>query len=138
MESPTLHRNIFQRVLGICATKPPSNPNCWTFEDRTLTVNLSLAPELAQCNEAIRIEGKNLPERVLLIKGENGQYHAFENRCTHGKRRLDPIPETSQVQCCSIGKSIFDYDGKRLSGSAKDDIKTYPVEVQGDKILIIL
>ena len=136
MQTATLHRNIFQRVLGMCATKKPSDEGCWTFNDGKIIVDLARAPELAEPNGAMRLEAKALPARVLVIQGDDGQYRAFQNRCTHGKRRLDPMPGTQQVQCCSVGRSIFDYEGKYISGSAKSDIETYPVEVDDGKLVI--
>ncbi len=138
MQDKTLHRNIFQRILGICATKKPSNEGCWNFEEGKIIVDLARAPELAMINGAIRLEAEEIPERVLVIQGDDSQYYAFKNRCTHGKRRLDPMPGMQQVQCCSIGKSIYDYNGKIISGSAKDDIRTYPVTVDNGKLLITL
>jgi nitrite reductase/ring-hydroxylating ferredoxin subunit len=56
---------------------------------------------------------------VLVIQGDDGEYYAFKNRCTHGKRRLDPMPAIQQVQCCSIGKSTFDYGERRFPGRRK-------------------
>jgi len=138
MQNTTLHRNIFQRLLGICATKNPLDEGCWTFDDGKIVVDLASAPELSSVNGAIRLEAKTLPERVLIIQGNDGQYYAFQNRCTHGKRRLDPMPGMQQVQCCSIGRSIYDYNGKIISGSAKDDIQAYPVIVDNGKLVITL
>jgi nitrite reductase/ring-hydroxylating ferredoxin subunit len=138
MQNTTLHRNIFQRILGICATKKPSNEGCWTFDEGKIVVDLARAPELSNINGAIRLEAKKLPERVLIIKGEDDRYYAFQNRCTHARRRLDPMPGMQQVQCCSIGKSIYDYNGKIISGLAKDDIRTYPVIVENGKLMITL
>jgi len=138
MQNATLHRNIFQRILGICATKQPSDEDCWTFENGKIIVDLARAPELGRRNGAIRLEKKNLPERVLVIQGDDGKYYAFKNRCTHGKRRLDPMPGIQQIQCCSIGKSTFDYGGKKISGSAKEDIDIYMMTVEDGKLLIAL
>lgn len=138
MQNATLHRNIFQRILGICATKQPSDEDCWTFENGKIIVDLARAPELGRRNGAIRLEKKNLPERVLVIQGDDGEYYAFKNRCTHGKRRLDPMPAIQQVQCCSIGKSTFDYGGKKISGPAKEDIDIYMMTVEDGKLLIAL
>ena len=136
MPTPTLRRNIFQRLLGICATKPPSDDSCWTFENGKIVIDLSRAPELNTPNGAIRLEAKHLPDRVLVIHGNDGHYRAFHNRCTHAKRRLDPIPGAEQVQCCSVGKSIFDYEGKHVSGSAKGDVPTYATAVEDGKLVI--
>lgn len=138
MPTTTLNRSIFQRLLGICATKPPADEACWTFQNGTIAVDLARAPELSKPNGAIRLEKKNLPDRVLVIQGDDGQYYAFRNRCAHMKRRMDPVPGAQQVQCCSVGKSTFEYDGKRVAGSAKNPIDTYAVTLENGKLSITL
>ncbi|MCF7811268.1 Rieske 2Fe-2S domain-containing protein [bacterium] len=129
-------RSIFQRIFGICATKLPQNANCWKIVGEEIEIDLSLAEELSNSGGGIRIEGKNLPVRILIIKGDDGVYYAFQNRCTHGGRRLDPVSGGGTVQCCSMGRSTFDYSGRLLAGSAKDNIKTFPVRVEEGKLRI--
>jgi len=137
MQNPRLHRNIIQRLFGICATKQPSDDGCWTFEDKKVILDLARAPELGNPNGAIRLEKKKgLSERVIVIHGNDRTYHAFSNRCSHAGRRLDPVPGAQQVQCCSIGKSTFEYGGKRVSGSAKRPVNTYTVTLEDDKLMI--
>ena len=138
MQPKTLDRSIFQRILGICATQRPSDEGCWTLEDGKIIVDLARAPELAGRNGAIRLEKKNIPDRLLVIRGDDDGYHAFRNRCAHMKRRLDPVPGTGHVQCCSVNKSTFEYGGKKVSGPAKGDVTTYPVTVEDNKLVITL
>ena len=136
MEVKFLQRNIFQRFLGIPATPKFNNSDCWSFSDGKLTVELKKVPELEKPGGAIRLEGGNLPERVLVVFGEDEQYHVFQNRCTHmGHRRLDPVPGTNTVQCCSVSKSTYGLDGTKVHGPAPDPINTYPVSVEGDKLI---
>ncbi len=66
-----LQRNFFQRVLGIPATDQPETETCWKYGDDKLTVDLSKATELKTPGGAIRCEGKGLPERVLIVYGED-------------------------------------------------------------------
>lgn len=136
MEAATLQRNIFQRILGICVTKPPADEGCWTYQNGKVTVDLARAPELSKKNGAVRLEKKGLPERVLVVHGDDDKYHAFRNKCAHAKRRMDLIPDAGRIQCCSVGKSTFDYEGTRISGSAKKDIEVYPVTIEGEKLVI--
>jgi len=131
-------RNFFQRLFGKPVTKPPQNDGCWSFSDDVLLIQLDKAPELSNPGGGIRIEGETLPFRVLVIHGDDGQYHAFRNVCTHGKRCLDPVPGGGTVQCCSVGKSTFDYDGKVLRGSAKENIVVYPVKEENGKLIVTL
>ena len=133
-----LKRNIFQRLFGICATSKPSDEGCWSFANGTIVVNLARAPELAQPDGALRLEGKNLPVRILVVKGDGDGWHAFKNRCAHAGRRLDPVPGTGRVQCCSVGKSTYDGNGNILSGSAKKGVETYAVTLTDGKLMIAL
>jgi len=138
MEIQFLNRGIFQRIFGVPATSKPSNPDCWRFSDGQLTIDLTKAPELKNSGGAIRLEGGDLPMRVLVVAGEEGEYQAFHNRCTHiGHRRLDPLPGGG-VQCCSVSKSTYDAEGNKIYGPAPEPIRTFPVEVDGDRLTIVL
>jgi nitrite reductase/ring-hydroxylating ferredoxin subunit len=132
-----LQRSIWQRILGISATDKPRDKDGWDFESGQLTINLTRIPELTRAGTAVRFEGKNLPSRVLVVFDENKQYQAFQNRCTHlGHRRLDYVPGTQTVQCCSVNKSTYDFDGERIHGPAPRSIQAYPVEVEADELRI--
>ena len=129
---------FLKRVLGICRTRPPADPDCWKPGDGKIEVDLARAVELGEPGAAIHLEGGGLAHRVLVLKAEDGALHAFINKCSHAGRRLDPLPGQAQVECCSVGKSRFDYAGERLSGSAKKAIKPLQVEEQEGKLIISL
>jgi len=136
MATKTLKRNMFQRIMGKCATQEPGDKGSWSYENGKLIVDLSRAAELSEEYGAIRIESSEVPKRVLVFQGKEGNYYAFDNKCAHGGRRLDPVPGAEQVQCCSLGKSTYNYTGKRLSGSASSDIKTLPLSLENGKLII--
>ena len=131
-------RCFFQRLFGKPVTQPPRDLGCWSYSNGNVTIELNKAPELAQAGGAIRLEGGNLPVKVLVIHGDDGNYHAFRNSCTHGKRCLDPVPGAGTVQCCSVGKSTFNYEGKVLRGATKENIVVYPVKVEEGRLGIQL
>jgi nitrite reductase/ring-hydroxylating ferredoxin subunit len=130
--------NIFQRLFGLCATNKPSDPECWKITDGKVEIDINRAIELKSPGSAIRLEGNQLPDRLLVCHGTDDKYYAYVNKCKHMGRRMDPVPETQTIQCCSIGKSSYDYSGKRLSGLAKDTLDTFIVEKSTDKIVIRL
>ena len=136
MDTKALRRNIIQRLFGICATKPPADDGAWTVQDTKVIVDLGRIPELAETNRAVRLEKKG-PDRLILVHGDDGRYHALKNRCTHGGRRLDPVPGTQQIQCCSIGRSTYDYSGKVLSGPAKRPVDICTVKINDDTLEIL-
>ncbi|HPJ43697.1 MAG TPA: Rieske 2Fe-2S domain-containing protein [Spirochaetota bacterium] len=128
-------RTFFQRILGISATGIAAEGS-WTLEGKSVRVDPGKLPELSVSGKGVRIEGKGLPERILLLHGADGEFHAFRNRCTHGGRRLDPSGDG--VQCCSVGKSFFDLNGSVISGSAKKNIKKYNTRRENSYIIIEL
>ncbi len=135
MDIKFLKRNIFQRILGLPITSAPIDPTCWSYADSKLTLDLNKVPELKQAGGAIRLEGKNLPERILVFFGEDGKYYVFRNRCSHvGHRRLDPVPGTNTIQCCSISKSTYNFDGDKIYGPAPHPVIRYNTTVDGDKL----
>lgn len=138
MATATYKRNFVQRILGIPQTGVPSRADCWRFEDGKLVLDLDRAPELAEAFGAVRIEGKGLPHSVLVMRDGQGLYRAFRNKCSHGGRRLDPVPGTESLCCCSVGRSTFSYDGKPLSGAAEKPIDALAVEVREARLLIQL
>jgi nitrite reductase/ring-hydroxylating ferredoxin subunit len=138
MAAKNLNRNILQRLFGISATKPPVDEKCWTFSHGRLTINLERVPELSQPWGAIRIESANIPARVFVMKDGEGNYRAFRNHCEHSGRRLDPVPGTETIQCCSVGQSIFNYDGQVIIGSAEKPLIIYPAQVVDSRLIITL
>ena len=128
-------RNIFQRILGIPATRPPGDGGCWRAEGSALIVDLDRASVLAAPGGALRIEG---PERVLVLHGEDGQYRAWRNRCGHKGRRLDPVAGTETIQCCSFNAATYGYGCQKLDGPGEEPVKAFPVEVQGRTLRIAL
>ncbi len=93
--------------------------------------------ELDTPGGAIRCEGNNLPKRVLVVRGEDGEYRAFHNRCTHlGHRRLDPVPGTDTVQCCSVNKSTYDSEGNKIFGPTPHPATRYPVKKEQENLIV--
>ncbi len=132
----TLPRNIFQRLLGISATKKPSDDSAWGYAEGVLAIDLSKLPELDKPGNAVRIEGDTLPTRVLVLYGDDMTYYAFENKCQHAGRRLDPVPGTETVQCCSMGHTTYTYDGSSLSESVEGSLKIFNVELKEGMLTI--
>jgi nitrite reductase/ring-hydroxylating ferredoxin subunit len=134
-----LERGIFQRLLGLPATPTPGKPGCWQYLEGALVIDLNAAEELQKPGGALRFEGGNLPRRVLVVHGEDGSFRAFDNRCTHfGHRRLDPVPGTQTVQCCSLNKSTYKATGEKIHGPAPKPVVTYPVVSDGGRLVVRL
>ena len=129
---------IWKRIFGISNTSQPQDPDSWKVEGERLILELQRLPELQAPAGAVRLEGKGLARRVLIVHGKDGAYHAFENRCTHMGRRLDPLEGREQVRCCSVSKSTFDYEGKPVSGAARKPAHIFETRETDGRLIVYL
>jgi nitrite reductase/ring-hydroxylating ferredoxin subunit len=129
---------FLKRVFGICETPQPTDPEGWTYGNGQVRLDLSRIPELKTPGGGVRLEGKGLEPRLLVFLGDDGGHHAVANRCTHMGRRIDTIPGSHTIQCCSVSKSTFTYDGQAVGGGARKPLKTYPAILQEDILTITL
>jgi cytochrome b6-f complex iron-sulfur subunit len=129
--------DFFKALLGICET-PPLDTELWTAEGNQVTIRLGEAAALTPIGGGARLEGKGLVSSVLIVHAGDDDYLAFENRCTHGRRRLDPVEGRAELRCCSVSHSRFDYEGNKLSGPAKGPLKKYAVEKRGEELIVTL
>ena len=127
---------FFDRLSGTPLTQLPQLENAWIYADGALMLDLAKLPELDTLGGAVRIEGEILPAPILVVLGEDGNYYAFENACTHGGRMIDPVTGTMTLECCSASRSTFDYQGKVLSGPAEGALTSFPLAVVEDQLTI--
>jgi len=126
-----------KKILGICNTPLPGDGTSWAYSDGKIEINLAQVPELSARGTAVRLEGRGLPARVLVVHGTDGGFYAFKNRCTHMGRRIDPASPSAAVRCCSISGSTYDYTGNVMSGPAKEGLTTFRTHL-GNRLLTIL
>jgi nitrite reductase/ring-hydroxylating ferredoxin subunit len=129
--------SIFKAILGICDTKPLGG-NLWSLEENRVRVKLSQIPEPLVKGDTVYLKGVGLVKPILLLGTGDDQYLAFENRCPHAGRKIDPIPGEEKLRCCSIGHSEFDLEGNVIKGRAKDKLKQYAVEKSDGDLIITL
>jgi nitrite reductase/ring-hydroxylating ferredoxin subunit len=127
---------FFDRLSGTPLTQLPQFEDAWVYTDGTLMLDLTKLPELDTLGGAVRIEGEVLPAPILVVFGEDENYYAFENACTHADRMIDPVAGTMTLECCSASSSMFDYQGNVLSGPAEGALTSFPLSVEDEKLKI--
>jgi nitrite reductase/ring-hydroxylating ferredoxin subunit len=131
-------KDLFVRIFGGSHTKTPEDPKCWKYSKGKIVISWGRAQELHTPCGAVRLEKWVLPDRVLLVYGIDGQFHAFKNKCPHCGRCLEPVTDTPTICCCGLSRSTFDYTGNIMSGPGKDPLKTFKVETNKCKVIIHL
>ena len=127
-----------KRIFGVSETPPPGNDAGWEFAGGRVRLHLEQIPEIRHPGSAVRLEGQGLPVRVLVVHGKDGRFHAFANRCTHMGRRIDILPGTDRIECCSVSKSTFDYDGRPVGGAARKPLQLFEVTASDTEVTINL
>ena len=127
-----------RRMFGFSETKHPKDPACWKYSNGRVEIEWARVPEIREPCGAIRLEGRGLPERILVIYGIDGQYHAYKNSYSCWGRRLDPVRGAANIRCYGLRTSTFDYSGNVMSGPAKEPLKLFKVKTKKCKIIIML
>ena len=129
--------SVFKAVLGICETDP-LDPALWSIEGGTVTVKVGEVTQLADKDSAVYLRGQGLSAPVLIVNTGDNRFLAFQNRCTHMRRKLDPVPGQDRLRCCSISHSTFDLEGNALSGLARNPLNRYETQLKDGNLLITL
>ncbi|MEO6268821.1 MAG: non-heme iron oxygenase ferredoxin subunit [Lautropia sp.] len=81
----------------------------------------------------------DVDERRIALYRYNGEIYATDNVCTHAYALLsDGFLEDGCIEC-PLHQARFDIrTGKVLCAPATQDIRTYPVRVDGDDILLAI
>lgn len=82
----------------------------------------------------IDLEGKSL----ALYKVE-GEVFATDNICSHGNARLcDGFLDGHEIEC-PLHQGKFDVrNGKAMCAPLTEDIKSYPVKIEGSRVFVAL
>ena len=75
--------------------------------------------------------------RRVLVYSVGDQYYATDEQCTHRECSLAEGPFSGQVVVCPCHMARFDVvSGEVVSGPATVALPTYPVKVEGNRILV--
>lgn len=67
----------------------------------------------------------------------DGEVYASDNICTHGNARLcDGFLEGHEIEC-PLHQGKFDIrNGKAMCAPLTEDLKTYPVKIEGQRVFV--
>lgn len=97
-------------------------------------LTVATTDELQPGGEPIVVE---IGRRWVAVYNVDGQYYAIEDVCTHDGGPLAEGELSGHVVACPRHGATFDVrTGKVLSAPAFENVATYEVRVEGDKIQI--
>jgi nitrite reductase/ring-hydroxylating ferredoxin subunit len=96
-----------------------------------LTKTSDIPENRASC---FKIDGHN-----VVLSQVKGEFFALKNKCSHAEQTFDKGRVRGHKLLCPLHGAIFDIrDGSVLSAPAFKPIKSYPLKIEGDDILICL
>lgn len=83
--------------------------------------------------------GIDIAGKSLALYQVEGEIYATDNICTHGNARLcDGFLEGHEIEC-PLHQGKFDIrNGKAMCAPLTEDIRTYPVKIEGSRVFVDL
>jgi naphthalene 1,2-dioxygenase system ferredoxin subunit len=83
--------------------------------------------------------GVDIAGKSIALYRVEGKVFATDNLCTHGNARLcDGFLEGHEIEC-PLHQGKFDIrNGKAMCAPLTEDVKTYPVKIEGDRVFVAI
>jgi naphthalene 1,2-dioxygenase system ferredoxin subunit len=83
------------------------------------------------------VMGIDINSKSIALYQVDGEIFATDNICSHGNARLcDGFLEGHEIEC-PLHQGKFDIrNGKAMCAPLTEDIRTYPVKIEGDRVFI--
>ncbi len=86
-----------------------------------------------------RVSCVEINGHYVVLSQVQGEFYAVQNKCSHAEQSFDTGRVRGHKLLCPLHGAIFDIrDGSVLSAPAFQPIKSYPLKVNGEDILICL
>ncbi len=97
---------------------------------------IPLPEALSEPGSQVKVRLPHVKEPVLIVRTKVG-FNATEGICTNSARtELQWMPDEERIKCLGCG-SRFKLDGTVSSGPATQPLKSYAVDLQGNKLKIL-
>ena len=102
---------------------------------------------MTQLVEVARLDDFPAHSMRAIVRGENrylvvnldGSFYALDGVCSHEYAELDKGSLAGDQVVCPLHQSTFDVrTGEVQMSPATEDLRTYPVRVEGGKVFVVL
>jgi naphthalene 1,2-dioxygenase system ferredoxin subunit len=83
--------------------------------------------------------GMDIAGKSIALYRVDGEIFATDNLCTHGNARLcDGFLEGYEIEC-PLHQGKFDIrNGKAMCAPLTEDVKIYPIKIEGDRVFVAI
>jgi Rieske Fe-S protein len=111
-------------------------PESVTFGPGGLTIDLRKAPSLREVGNAAYVARKDKSLDLIVVHAETNRYCVLSRLCTHGGQVVSFNRERGMLQCNNFNHSLFDLNGRVWKGPAEKPLKSYPVVLVEEALVI--
>ncbi|MBI3854632.1 MAG: twin-arginine translocation signal domain-containing protein [Planctomycetes bacterium] len=127
---------IFASAACACAVACGCASNPAPVFDAGVDHSIPLPAALSEPGTQVKVRLPNVSEPVLVVRTKIG-FNGTTSICTASSRtELMYMPDDNMIKCLGCG-SQFKLDGTVWRGPAKQPLKSYAVDLQGDKLKIL-
>ena len=119
-----------------CCSTPDVEPESVTFGPGGLTIDLLKAPSLREVGNAAYVVNEARSLQLIVVHAEADRYCVLSRLCTHGGQVVSFNRERGMLQCNNFNHAIFDLDGRVWKGPAEKPLKSYPVVLVAEALVI--
>jgi Rieske Fe-S protein len=121
-----------------CCNTPDLEAASLTVEPDRLVIDLKKAPSLGEVGNAVYVTNEAKSLKLILVRAGRGEYFALSRMCTHGGQTISFNRKRGVLQCNNFNHSIFDLGGGIVKGPAETPLKSYPVTLAKDRLVIAI
>ena len=127
-------RDFIKKGLGILGVAVVAFKSRLVWAKK-LAVPLDKVPALKKVGGWVKV--KLAGEEILLVRDGPKSVKGLHSKCTHQNCPLEYNAKSAKLDCTCHGSS-FDLNGKVLKGPAAKNLKSYPIAVEGERLVITI
>ena len=119
-----------------CCSTPDVEPESVTFGPGGLTIDLHKASSLRGVGNAAYVVNKDKALELIVVYAATNRYCVLSRLCTHGGQVVGYNRQRGMLQCNNFNHSVFELNGSVWKGPAKKPLKSYPVVLAAEALVI--
>lgn len=125
-----------KRLLCLQMTPVPQDAGACVVDGDSVVLDLARVVELGRPGGAVRLASPDLPDQVIVVRGQDDCVRAYRNRCACGGFRVDPVPGEDKMRCVTPMASTYDQAGNPLTDMVQRKLDSLPVSEDGGRLVI--
>jgi Rieske Fe-S protein len=119
-----------------CCYTPDVEPQSVTYGPGGVTIDLRQAPSLREVGSAAYLVNEDKGLQLIIVHAAELQYCVLSHLCTHGGQVVSYNHMRGMLQCNNFNHSIFDLSGRVWKGPAEKPLRSYPVVLVQDALVV--